>query len=153
MLAVSATGGHLGSNLGVVELTLALHRVFDSPAGSVVWDTGHQAYVHKSRPGAAWSFAGLRQPAGCRATRTGPSPRTTWSRTATRRPASPTPTGWPGPTSCSADAPRGLRSSVTGADRWTRLRGVEQHRDLEDAGVVVVLNDNGRSYSPTVSRI
>ena len=44
---LSATGGHLGSNLGVVELTLALHRVFDSPADPIVWDTGHQAYVHK----------------------------------------------------------------------------------------------------------
>ncbi|MGW5697963.1 1-deoxy-D-xylulose-5-phosphate synthase N-terminal domain-containing protein, partial [Streptomyces asiaticus] len=44
---VSQTGGHLGPNLGVVELTLALHRVFDSPKDSIVWDTGHQSYVHK----------------------------------------------------------------------------------------------------------
>ena len=45
--AVSATGGHLGSNLGAVELTLAVHRVFDSPRDVILWDTGHQAYVHK----------------------------------------------------------------------------------------------------------
>ena len=45
--AVSETGGHLGSNLGAVELTLALHRVFDSPTDAILWDTGHQAYVHK----------------------------------------------------------------------------------------------------------
>ena len=45
--AVAANGGHLGSNLGAVELTLALHRVFDSPRDALVWDTGHQAYVHK----------------------------------------------------------------------------------------------------------
>ena len=44
---VSKTGGHLGPNLGVVELTLALHRVFDSPKDRILWDTGHQAYVHK----------------------------------------------------------------------------------------------------------
>ncbi|MFP6626166.1 MAG: 1-deoxy-D-xylulose-5-phosphate synthase N-terminal domain-containing protein, partial [Deltaproteobacteria bacterium] len=44
---VGRTGGHLGSNLGVVELTLALHRVFDSPRDAILWDTGHQAYVHK----------------------------------------------------------------------------------------------------------
>ncbi|MYS71114.1 1-deoxy-D-xylulose-5-phosphate synthase, partial [Streptomyces sp. SID5926] len=45
--AVSKTGGHLGPNLGVVELTLALHRVFESPKDKVLWDTGHQSYVHK----------------------------------------------------------------------------------------------------------
>ena len=44
---VTTTGGHLGSNLGVVELTLALHRVFDSPRDVILWDTGHQAYIHK----------------------------------------------------------------------------------------------------------
>ena len=45
--AVSVNGGHLGSNLGAVELTLAVHRVFDSPRDAIVWDTGHQSYVHK----------------------------------------------------------------------------------------------------------
>ncbi|NEE52938.1 1-deoxy-D-xylulose-5-phosphate synthase, partial [Streptomyces sp. SID8455] len=45
--AVSKTGGHLGPNLGVVELTIALHRVFESPRDKVLWDTGHQSYVHK----------------------------------------------------------------------------------------------------------
>ena len=45
--AVARSSGHLGSNLGVVELTLALHRVFDSPRDAILWDTGHQAYVHK----------------------------------------------------------------------------------------------------------
>ncbi|KOG85564.1 1-deoxy-D-xylulose-5-phosphate synthase, partial [Streptomyces varsoviensis] len=45
--AVAATGGHLGPNLGVVELSLALHRVFESPADRILWDTGHQSYVHK----------------------------------------------------------------------------------------------------------
>src|SRR3954454_9179463 len=62
--AVSRTGGHLGPNLGVVELTLAIHRVFDSPRDRVVFDTGHQAYVHKMLTGRAADFDGLRQEGG-----------------------------------------------------------------------------------------
>src|SRR3954451_10095327 len=61
---VSVPGGLLGSNLGVVELTLALHRVFDSPRDLLLWDTGHQAYVHKMLTGRAADFATLRQPGG-----------------------------------------------------------------------------------------
>ena len=52
--SVTTTGGHLGSNLGVVELTLALHRVFDSPRDVILWDTGHQAYIHKLVTGPPW---------------------------------------------------------------------------------------------------
>src|SRR5438309_10194798 len=62
--AVSATGGHLGSNLGAVELTLAVHRVFDSPRDVILWDTGHQAYVHKLVTGRRGGFAQLRQAGG-----------------------------------------------------------------------------------------
>ena len=62
--AVNRTGGHLGSNLGVVELTLALHRVFDSPRDIVLWDTGHQAYVHKLVTGRREGFDTLRQAGG-----------------------------------------------------------------------------------------
>src|SRR5437773_12214130 len=62
--AVSVTGGHLGSNLGVVELTFALHRVFDSPRDILLWDTGHQAYVHKILTGRREGFAALRQAHG-----------------------------------------------------------------------------------------
>lgn len=54
--SVSRTGGHLGPNLGVVELTIALHRVFDSPTDSILFDTGHQAYVHKLLTGRAVGF-------------------------------------------------------------------------------------------------
>src|SRR5436305_320613 len=60
----SRTGGHLSPNLGVVELTFALHRVFDSPKDAIVWDTGHQAYVHKLVTGRAGEFARLRQAGG-----------------------------------------------------------------------------------------
>ena len=61
---IAETGGHLSPNLGVVELTLALHRVFDSPRDAIVWDTGHQAYVHKIITGRAKGFAKLRQAGG-----------------------------------------------------------------------------------------
>ncbi|MDR0990949.1 MAG: 1-deoxy-D-xylulose-5-phosphate synthase, partial [Propionibacteriaceae bacterium] len=61
---VSATGGHLGPNLGIVELTLAIHRVFDSPADPIIFDTGHQAYVHKLLTGRRDQFTTLRQPGG-----------------------------------------------------------------------------------------
>src|SRR5438874_2754472 len=61
---VSRTGGHLGPNLGVVELTVALHRVFDSPTDKIVFDTGHQAYVHKILTGRAAGFDSLRQENG-----------------------------------------------------------------------------------------
>src|ERR1041384_8806888 len=62
--AVTLHGGHLGSNLGAVELTLAVHRVFDSPRDIVLWDTGHQAYVHKIVTGRRADFAHLRQAGG-----------------------------------------------------------------------------------------
>src|ERR1700744_2800141 len=61
---VAATGGHPGPNLGVVELTLALHRVFDSPHDPIIFDTGHQAYVHKMLTGRAGDFETLRKKGG-----------------------------------------------------------------------------------------
>ena len=61
---VFANGGHLASNLGVVELTIALHRVFDSPRDKIVWDVGHQAYTHKLLTGRRDGFATLRQSGG-----------------------------------------------------------------------------------------
>ena len=64
----SGTGGHPGPNLGVVELTMAIHRVFDSPRDRVVLDTGHQSYVHKFAHRRAAEFDGLRQEGGLSAT-------------------------------------------------------------------------------------
>ena len=58
---LSRTGGHIGPNLGVVELTIALHRVFDSPSDKLIWDVGHQSYVHKILTGRASQFDTLRQ--------------------------------------------------------------------------------------------
>src|SRR5947207_15935976 len=62
--AVTQRGGHLGSNLGAVELTLAVHRVFESPHDVILWDTGHQAYVHKIVTGRQADFANLRLAGG-----------------------------------------------------------------------------------------
>ncbi|WP_331712380.1 1-deoxy-D-xylulose-5-phosphate synthase N-terminal domain-containing protein, partial [Rhodococcus sp. EPR-157] len=61
---VSATGGHLGPNLGVVEVTLAVHRIFESPRDPIIWDTGHQAYVHKMITGRTGAFDSLRKQGG-----------------------------------------------------------------------------------------
>ena len=61
---MTTTGGHLGSNLGAVELTLALHRVFSSPEDAILWDTGHQAYVHKLLTGRRYRFRDLRKAGG-----------------------------------------------------------------------------------------
>ncbi len=92
--AVSKTGGHLGPNLGVVELTIALHRVFESPRDKVLWDTGHQAYVHKLLTGRQ-DFSRLKMKGASPATPPVPSPSTTSSRTATPPGSSAGPTASP----------------------------------------------------------
>src|SRR5947207_7975641 len=93
--ATSVNGGHLGSNLGAVELTLAVHRVFESPRDIILWDTGHQAYVHKIVTGRRDGFSSLRQAGGLSGYPTVSSPSTTGGRTATPPPSSATPTAWP----------------------------------------------------------
>jgi hypothetical protein len=95
---VTRTSGHLGPNLGVVELTIALHRVFDSPKDKLIFDTGHQSYVHKLLTGRFKDFHTLRQVGGL----SRPSPSMTWWRTPTHRRPCPTPTAWPRPTGCAA---------------------------------------------------
>ena len=90
--AVAENSGHLGSNLGAVELTLALHRVFESPRDAILWDTGHQAYVHKIVTGRSAGFTQLRQAGGLSGYPRARSRSTTSSRTATPRRSSPTPT-------------------------------------------------------------
>ena len=147
---VSRTGGHLGPNLGVVELTIALHRVFDSPGDAILWDTGHQTYVHKLLTGRVADFARLRQQGGLPATRAGPSPSTTSSRTPT-----------PPPSLCYADGLakasqlRGEQAThvvavigdgaLTGGMAWEALNNIA---GAKDRPVVIVVNDNERSYAP-----
>jgi 1-deoxy-D-xylulose-5-phosphate synthase len=151
---VTTTGGHLGSNLGVVELTLALHRVFDSPRDVILWDTGHQAYIHKLITGRRDDFTNLRQEDGL--------------------------SGYPSKRESEHDFIENSHASTAlsyahGMATAIRLRGesdrhvvavlgdgsltggmaYEALNNLGHSGsrVVIVLNDNGRSYSPTVSRL
>ncbi|WP_100446888.1 1-deoxy-D-xylulose-5-phosphate synthase [Glycomyces xiaoerkulensis] len=152
--AVARTGGHIGPNLGVVELTMAIHRVFDSPHDQVVFDTGHQSYVHKILTGRAGRFSGLRRRGGL--------------------------TGYPN----RAESPHDLvenshastalsyadglakANALSGSDRhvvavvgdgaltggmcWEALNNIAARDDLR---LVIVVNDNGRSYAPTVGGI
>ncbi|MEU0885776.1 1-deoxy-D-xylulose-5-phosphate synthase [Lentzea sp. NPDC005914] len=149
---VSRTGGHLGPSLGVVELTIALHRVFDSPHDKIVWDTGHQAYVHKALTGRWRDFGGLRQRGGL--------------------------SGYPSRAESPHDVVENSHASTAlshayGIAKGFALAGVTGRRVVavigdgalgggmawealnaiageQPPGLVVVLNDNGRAYSPTV---
>ncbi|MBP1158450.1 1-deoxy-D-xylulose-5-phosphate synthase [Rhodococcus sp. PvR044] len=148
---VSATGGHLGPNLGVVELTLALHRVFDSPSDPIIFDTGHQAYVHKMVTGRMDQFDSLRKQGGlsgypCRA-----ESEHDWVESSHA--------------SAALSYADGLAKAfeLTGQDRhvvavvgdgaltggmcWEALNNIAAGRNRS---VVIVVNDNGRSYAPTI---
>ncbi|HSI26485.1 MAG TPA: 1-deoxy-D-xylulose-5-phosphate synthase N-terminal domain-containing protein, partial [Aeromicrobium sp.] len=148
--AVAANGGHLGPNLGVVELTMALHRVFESPREHIIWDTGHQAYVHKMLTGRAADFDRLRQAGGL--------------------------SGYPSRAESEHDCIENSHAStslsyadgiakgqqvqgrndpvvavigdgaLTGGMAWEALNNIA----ASDRPVIVVVNDNGRSYTPTV---
>src|SRR5262245_41564063 len=83
--AVSVTGGHLGAGLGVVELTIALHHVFDTPGDRLVWDVGHQSYPHKILTERRSRIRTLRQAGACRASASAPRANTTPSAPVTPR--------------------------------------------------------------------
>ena len=150
---VSRTGGHLGPNLGAVELTIALHRVFDSPRDRIVFDTGHQAYVHKILTGRAGRFGTLRQAGGL--------------------------SGYPSRAESDHDIVENSHASTAlcyadGLAKAYQLRGLTQDRAVvavigdgaltggmaweainniaaaKDRPVVIVVNDNERSYAPTI---
>ncbi|PQP24666.1 1-deoxy-D-xylulose-5-phosphate synthase [Rhodococcus opacus] len=148
---VAASGGHLGPNLGVVELTLALHRIFESPADPIIFDTGHQAYVHKILTGRKDDFDSLRKQGGlsgypCRA-----ESDHDWVESSHA--------------SASLSYADGLAKAfeLTGQDRhvvavvgdgaltggmcWEALNNIAAGKDRS---VVIVVNDNGRSYAPTI---
>ena len=152
--AVSRTGGHLGSNLGAVELTVALHRVFESPRDVIVWDTGHQAYVHKLITGRREGFERLRQRHGL--------------------------SGYPSMSESPHDVVENSHASTSlswasGLAAGFALTGHEHRRVVAVIGdgsmtggmafealnnlghyaqrALIVLNDNGRSYAPTISRL
>ena len=148
---VSRTGGHLGPNLGVVELTLAVHRVFDSPRDRIVFDTGHQAYVHKIVTGRATGFDRLRQEGGM----SGYPSRTESPHDIVENSHASTGLSYADGLA-KAYALRGESRHVvavvgdgalTGGMAWEALNNIaaDQTRPL-----VIIVNDNGRSYTPTV---
>ncbi len=148
---VSRTGGHLGPNLGVVELTIALHRVFDSPTDRLVFDTGHQAYVHKILTGRTSGFDKLRQEGGLSGY---PSQAESDHDVVENSHASTSLSYADG--LAKAFAIRGENRHVaavigdgalTGGMAWEALNCIAADHDRR---LVIVVNDNGRSYTPTV---
>ena len=157
--AVSRTGGHLGSNLGVVELTLALHRVFNSPEDILLFDTGHQAYVHKIVTGRRESFVGLKQEGGLSGYPSRAESPHDWVENSHASTALSYAHGI-----ATALRLEGGGASIGGGRRVVAVVGdgaltggmaYEALNNLGHSGtrVLVVLNDNGRSYAPTVSRL
>ena len=152
--AVSEVGGHLGSNLGAVELTLALHRVFDSPRDAILWDTGHQAYVHKIITGRQAGFEQLRQAGGLSGY---PSREESEHDMVENSHASTILSyadGLAVARELGADDHRHIVAGIgdgamTGGMAYEALNNLGHHRRR----VIVVLNDNGRSYAPTISNL
>ena len=149
---VSGVGGHLGPNLGVVELTIAAHRVFDSPHDVLLFDTGHQAYVHKILTGRSGEFDSLRQAGGLSGY---PSRVESVHDVIENSHASTALSYADGLAKAFAlrgDAHRRVVAIVgdgalTGGMCWEALNNIGA---APDRPVIIVLNDNGRSYSPTV---
>jgi len=150
--SVAKTGGHLGPNLGVVELTLALHRVFDSPHDAIIWDTGHQAYVHKLVTGRREEFEALRQSDGMSGY---PSRRESphdWVENSHASTALSYADGLAKAFELRGEYDRTVVAivgdgSLTGGMSWEALNTIAAHPERP---VIIVVNDNGRSYSPTV---
>ncbi|WP_258726989.1 1-deoxy-D-xylulose-5-phosphate synthase [Cellulomonas sp. NS3] len=149
--SVSRTGGHLGPNLGVVELSIALHRVFDSPRDSVVFDTGHQAYVHKLLTG-RHDFSDLRTRGGM----SGYPSRAESPHDVVENSHASTALSWADGIA-KAHEVRGRSDrhvvavigdgALTGGMAWEALNNIAAGRDRR---LVIVVNDNGRSYAPTI---
>ena len=151
---VTTTGGHLGSNLGVVELTLALHRVFDSPRDVILWDTGHQAYIHKLVTGRRGDFASLKQAGGLSGYPSRAESEHDWVENSHASTALSYAHGIATGFALRAEDDRRV-VAVLGDGALTGGMAYEALNNLGHAGsrVVIVLNDNGRSYAPTVSKL
>ena len=148
---VAATGGHLGPNLGVVELTLALHRVFDSPHDPIVFDTGHQAYVHKMLTGRLDDFDNLRKKDGLSGYPSRNESPHDWVESSHASSALSYADGLAKAFELSGHRNRHVVAVVgdgalTGGMCWEALNNIAASR----RPVVIVVNDNGRSYAPTI---
>ncbi|HUY87025.1 MAG TPA: 1-deoxy-D-xylulose-5-phosphate synthase [Acidimicrobiales bacterium] len=182
--AVTTTGGHLGSNLGAVELTLAIHRVFDSPSDIILWDTGHQAYVHKILTGRKDLFPTLRQEGGLSGYPNRDESPHDWVENshastilsyahgfATALNLQSSPQSTPRALAGTHGSINPLESGVGDSGDQSRisrnvvavigdgaLTGGMAYEALNNLGhsrrrCIIVLNDNGRSYAPTISRL
>lgn len=153
--AVSATGGHLGSNLGAVELSMALHRVFDSPRDIVLWDTGHQAYVHKLLTGRRAGFVGLRQQDGMSGYPSRAESPHDWIENSHASTSLSYAHGMAVAQGSAAVGEDRRIVAVIGDGSMTGGMAYEALNNIGHSGApaVIVLNDNGRSYAPTVSRL
>jgi 1-deoxy-D-xylulose-5-phosphate synthase len=148
---VSRTGGHLGPNLGVVELTIALHRVFDSPRDVLLWDTGHQAYVHKMLTGRAGDFGSLRQPGGLSGYPSRAESEHDVIENSHASTALSYADGLAKAFTLRGEQDRAVVAiigdgALTGGMSWEALNNIAG----ADRPVVIVVNDNGRSYAPTI---
>jgi 1-deoxy-D-xylulose-5-phosphate synthase len=151
--AVSVTGGHLGSNLGAVELTLAVHRAFDSPDDIILWDTGHQAYVHKIVTGRRDDFCDLRQGGGL----SGYPARAESAHDWVENSHASTILSYAHGISTALDL-KGIDRRVVAIIGDGSMTGGMAYEGLNNLGVtgrrcIVILNDNGRSYAPTSSKL
>jgi 1-deoxy-D-xylulose-5-phosphate synthase len=154
VLAVAENSGHLGSNLGAVELTLAVHRVFESPIDAILWDTGHQAYVHKLVTGRREGFSRLRQSGGL----SGYPCRSESEHDYIENSHASTVLSYAYGLAVARDAgtdPHRHIVAVIGDGSMTGGMAYEALNNLGHSGrrVIIVLNDNGRSYAPTVSNL
>jgi 1-deoxy-D-xylulose-5-phosphate synthase len=148
---IATTGGHLSPNLGVVELAIAVHRVFESPRDLLVWDVGHQAYVHKLLTGRAGDFESLRQPGGL----SGYPSRAESEHDVMENSHASTSLSY-ALGLAEARLRRGEAGHVVAIIGDGALTGgmayeaLNQIAHLQPPNLIVVLNDNGRSYAPTV---
>src|SRR5271167_2649322 len=151
---VAATGGHLGPNLGVVELTLALHRVFDSPYDPIIFDTGHQAYVHKMLTGRCHDFDTLRKKDGLSGYPARAESDHDWVESSHASSALSYADGLSKAFELTGQRNRHVVAVVgdgalTGGMCWEALNNIAAcHRP-----VIIVVNDNGRSYAPTIGGV
>ena len=148
---VAATGGHLGPNLGVVELTLALHRVFESPHDPIIFDTGHQAYVHKMLTGRSPDFDTLRCKGGLSGYPSRAESDHDWVESSHASAALSYADGLSKAFELTGQSNRHVVAVVgdgalTGGMCWEALNNIAGAK----RPVVIVVNDNGRSYAPTI---
>jgi len=148
---IAATGGHLGPNLGVVELTLAIHRVFDSPQDSIIFDTGHQSYVHKLVTGRA-DLSSIRTKGGI----AGYPQRSESVHDVVESSHASSSLSWADGISraykLTEQTDRAVVAvigdgALTGGMAWEALNNIT---DDNDRKLIIVVNDNGRSYAPTI---